>query len=261
MEPTTGLEPDLAGVHENFVEAYRLVARALPGGDVLELPGGCALATGEREAEFNRAFIMDPCEGIADILGEFRAFYLAKRLPWMLIASAAAVAGVESATGGTGLVPGRIMPGMVMEPITGEAAAVRGLAVERVTSAALGEIFAAVLADGFGTTPALARTFVAPGAIDAEGVSHYIGWLDDRPVATATRVTTGSIAGIYNVATARDVRRRGIGAAMTAAALLGGREEGCASSTLQSSSQGYSLYKRMGFRHIADYRSWYWLDR
>lgn len=257
------METDLSATHENFVEAYRLVARALPGGDVLELPGGCALATGEREPEFNRAFLAGPQspETAAGAIGEMRAFYAEQGLPWMLIVADAAVAAVQAAVVGRGFVPGRLMPGMVMNPLEGERTAVPGLVIEAVTSAALGEIFAHVLADGFGTTLELARTFVAPGAIDSAGVTHYLGWLDERPVAAATRVTTGRMAGIYNVTTVREARRTGIGTAMTWEAALAGLDEGCSASTLQATVQGFSVYQRMGYRHVTTYRSWYWLDR
>ncbi len=35
-----------------------------------------------------------------------------------------------------------------------------------------------------------------------------------------------------------------------------GRAEGCLASALQASAEGFPVYARMGYRHVADYRTW-----
>lgn len=81
---------------------------------------------------------------------------------------------------------------------------------------------------------------------------HVIGLLDGTPVATASLVVAGGTAGIYNVATLEAARRRGIGAALTAAAVRRGAERGMALSTLQASTMGRPIYERLGFRFVCD---------
>ena len=82
---------------------------------------------------------------------------------------------------------------------------------------------------------------------------HYVGYLDDEPVATASLITAGSAAGIYNVATVAAVRGRGIGAAMTAFAVRAGADRGMQVATLQASTMGRPVYERMGFEFVCDF--------
>ena len=55
---------------------------------------------------------------------------------------------------------------------------------------------------------------------------------------------------------APDVRRRGLGAALTARAVAEGRERGYEVAVLGSSKLGYGVYERMGFTEICQDRVW-----
>jgi GNAT superfamily N-acetyltransferase len=88
----------------------------------------------------------------------------------------------------------------------------------------------------------------------AMGIRHgfplhlFLGRLDGAPVATATLLPAGGIAGIYDVSTVPDARRRGIGTAMTLAALQAARGLGYETAFLQPSAMGRPLYERIGVR-------------
>jgi GNAT superfamily N-acetyltransferase len=93
-----------------------------------------------------------------------------------------------------------------------------------------------------------------PPTLAAETVPlRYLGLLDGRPVATSRISISGGVAGLYAVATLPDVRGRGIGRALTLAALEAGRTLGHRIGVLQASDEGLPVYRRIGFRTIFDY--------
>jgi GNAT superfamily N-acetyltransferase len=93
-----------------------------------------------------------------------------------------------------------------------------------------------------------------PPTLASEAIPvRYVGLLDGRPVATSRVSIGGGVAGLYAVATLPDVRGRGIGRALTLAALEAGRALGCRIGVLQASDDGLPVYRRIGFRTIFDY--------
>ena len=84
-------------------------------------------------------------------------------------------------------------------------------------------------------------------------VRLYSGLVDGVVVATSMLIATGSVAGIYWVATLEEHRGHGYGEALTWAAVGGGREFGCEIASLQASKLGRPVYTRMGFEHVLDY--------
>ena len=82
--------------------------------------------------------------------------------------------------------------------------------------------------------------------------------LEGRAVATSLATWTGEAAGIFNVATAIDARRRGFGAAVTRAAMQAGAAHGSRIALLQSSPLGHPVYERLGFRDFGLYRLFVW---
>jgi GNAT superfamily N-acetyltransferase len=84
------------------------------------------------------------------------------------------------------------------------------------------------------------------------------GWLDDELVATSGLFTGTGVAGIYAVATSEARRGRGFGRALTLAAMRAGAEAGMARSVLLASELGEPIYRRLGFRTVAQVRFLRW---
>ena len=86
---------------------------------------------------------------------------------------------------------------------------------------------------------------------------HYLGLLDGTPVATTTVFLAAGVAGVYFVMTVPEARRRGIGAAITYAAL---REAGAVAEygVLGSSPAGRSVYAGLGFREYCTIELYEW---
>ena len=140
--------------------------------------------------------------------------------------------------------------------------AVDGLEIRRVTNDA--ELDAYLDIVGQTLSPSAAFTAMLADASRRIGFGldapeeHFIGLLDGAPVAASSLVVAGGAAGIYNVGTLEPARRRGIGAAMTSAAIRRGAERGLELATLQSSTMGRAVYERLGFTFVCDldpYRS------
>jgi hypothetical protein len=81
----------------------------------------------------------------------------------------------------------------------------------------------------------------------------FIGRVDGRPVGSSFLTRTGSLAGIYAVGTATAARKRGVGTAVTWAAVAAAGDWGCDAVVLQASEMGYPVYVKMGFKSVVDY--------
>jgi GNAT superfamily N-acetyltransferase len=156
-----------------------------------------------------------------------------------------------------GLVAADAWPGMaVATSELVEPPPVDGLEIRRVASdgdfVTYLDTFAPILSPSPAFTELIAAAGRAIGFAEDAPEIHFVGWRGGDPVATASLVVTGGAAGIYNVTTVQPARGRGIGAAMTAAAVRAGRERGMAIATLQASTMGRPVYERLGFRFVCD---------
>jgi GNAT superfamily N-acetyltransferase len=138
-----------------------------------------------------------------------------------------------------------------------------GVAVERVRDDAGLHALADVLAAGFGEGEVEARwaesVWRTIGFADETPWRHYLARLDGRPAGCASLfVHPPDVGGIYFVCTHPEHRRRGIGAAVTLAAMRGARELGCRLAVLGTSEMGRPVYERLGFRYVGDVRIFDW---
>jgi GNAT superfamily N-acetyltransferase len=78
--------------------------------------------------------------------------------------------------------------------------------------------------------------------------------LDGRVVGTTVVIAAYRVAGIFLVHVAKTHRRRGVGGALTAAALRVGHERGMRLAALGASPAGEPLYRRFGFATVSAYR-------
>lgn len=126
-----------------------------------------------------------------------------------------------------------------------------GLRIEPVTDTNTMAVWVHVLAVGSPVPSEVERLlldWLARSGFHPDPAAHFfLGTLDGQPVATSLLFLGGGVAGIYSVATIPDARRRGIGAAMTLAAMREGQALGYRVAGLQSSEMGLNIYKRLGF--------------
>ena len=84
-------------------------------------------------------------------------------------------------------------------------------------------------------------------------LTRFLARLNGLPVATSTVLLSAGVAGIFDVATVPHARHRGIGAAVTHAALRYARERGYRTAVLQPSDMGAPMYTRLGFRQFVSF--------
>lgn len=108
-------------------------------------------------------------------------------------------------------------------------------------------------------TPIQRRTLDAfareiPRRLPSEPVPlRWLGRVDGQPVATSRVSLGGGVAGLYAILTLPAHRGRGIGRAMTLAALRAAAGLGYRIGVLQSSDLGYGVYGKLGFRELFTY--------
>jgi GNAT superfamily N-acetyltransferase len=87
---------------------------------------------------------------------------------------------------------------------------------------------------------------------------HYLGLLGGRAVATGTLFLGAGVAGLYFVLTVPEARRRGIGGAITLAALHEARLMGYGVGVLGASEMGVPVYRRLGFQEYCRLTVYEW---
>jgi ribosomal protein S18 acetylase RimI-like enzyme len=83
---------------------------------------------------------------------------------------------------------------------------------------------------------------------------HLLGIVDGDAVATAGVFHGTRAAEVQHIVTEPSHRRRGIGTAMTSAALELVRREGSRYAVLTASPEGLGIYERLGFKVVASVR-------
>ena len=105
-----------------------------------------------------------------------------------------------------------------------------------------------------GESGELFRRIFGPGFLADSRVRIAAAYLDGEPVAGAAVIRSGQVVGVYAVATQERARRRGIGRAVTWAAIDAGREAWSGTiAVLQSSEMGVPAYRSMGFEEVSRY--------
>jgi GNAT superfamily N-acetyltransferase len=144
---------------------------------------------------------------------------------------------------------------------------VPGLSIREVSDYDMFGTWVSTWTKGWGHAQELGKAYFDTAAHFAIGPDvvcpHFLAYLHGVPVATATLFLRAGVAGIYQVATLPEVRRQGIGAAITRVPLLHARDRGAQTSILFSSPLGYELSDHEVAHHIdvTQYRHRYRTDR
>ena len=147
-------------------------------------------------------------------------------------------------------------PPLMVRPAGGQVPTIDGVRIERATTAGQVATFDRTITEAypaeallpFGSQPPM----FTPAILDTPW-RCFVGSLDDRPVATAAAFVTDEVVVVEAVSTRPECRGRGIGAAVTAAAMLA---DPTRPSALLSSDGGHSVYAGLGYLTVMRLTLW-----
>jgi GNAT superfamily N-acetyltransferase len=135
------------------------------------------------------------------------------------------------------------------------------VAVTEVLGGADLAAFQAIQAEVFDMTPAVTEAFLPERAVATEGIRFFLARHDGVACATAATTLSEHGAGIVGVATLPAYRRRGLGRAVTSAAVAWGAARGAGLAWLFPSAMARPLYEGLGFTALREHAVWVAPDR
>jgi GNAT superfamily N-acetyltransferase len=223
----------ISAAHVNFLGSYRKLAEHAAGGQVRLVGTVFAFVTGVRDPLFNGCVLIDDCDPAA--LDEALLWVARSRVPFRVFVAGEPAAALSAVLAAHSLSrDADPYPGLVLHPLPEPP--LRPADIE--------------VADGL--EPGLA-TYLPESFADDPEVRVFSARVDHQPAGVSIAIRTGDVSGVYGVGTRPEFRRRGVGTALSWAAVNAGREWGCDTVVLQATAAGLQVYKRMGFRTVVRY--------
>lgn len=114
------------------------------------------------------------------------------------------------------------------------------------------EIFCKLIAECFGFNPQVTDQYatMSNSAMKKKEQIHFLAYLNNIPVATASLTITQTSAGIWNCATLPDYRKKGIGTALTLSALAEAKKRNYSEvmAVLMPKGMAWGLFRELGFK-------------
>jgi GNAT superfamily N-acetyltransferase len=246
---------------ENLLAYLRHAVTSWPEGEFVE-DDGLALFAGAHanpHPYVNGAFRTSPVQP-DEVLERANAFFGARSRAYTLWVREHADEQLEAAANLLGMEqrpPPRGLPGMWighrLEPREADAQ-IRLVATEKQAHDYLG-----VALQGWDmedVAPDLAsRMFLpSPAGVFGDGAVTYVAYIDGVAAAGCLAFLSGDSVGLYWLATAKDMRGRGLASAVVTAAVNAGFERGAVAAVGQCSRQGTPLFAALGFETVTHYR-------
>ncbi|HVF03479.1 MAG TPA: GNAT family N-acetyltransferase [Frankiaceae bacterium] len=252
---TEGTPTDPLDAH--LVAASEDLARHSPRTALLARGDGVAVAAaGVSGQPFNVGWVVGQPHDPHAAVGWLRDVLAGTGRPYSVQVPEPFLPAVAEALAAHGLTASGPMPGMVRPATEDVPQLPPGLRIVRVADEAELVAHAVAVGTGFGAPDPRAMTDVlVPSLLADPSVAMFSGYVDGapEPVATSVCAVAEGMAGIYAVTAHEPVRRRGIGAALTWAAVAAGARLGAPLAALQASELGEPVYRRMGFETVRTY--------
>jgi ribosomal protein S18 acetylase RimI-like enzyme len=239
----------VALANENFVASFAKLAGHCDGGGQRRFGGAFAYVTQLPIALFNGCVVAEP--STPSELDEALGWVAGHDVPMTVFLAEGLDSELADVVATRGLQRDPTpYPGMVLYPIP-EPPPPGHVVVEAVDATGADEFRGVFTAQG--RSRDLAEAMFPESLIGDPDVHAFVGRLDGRPVGYSLAIQSERTSGVYNVGTLPEARRRGVGTALTWAAVESGRRAGLDCVVLQSSEMAVSMYQAMGFRTVVNY--------
>jgi ribosomal protein S18 acetylase RimI-like enzyme len=250
-------------VEQNLVEFFRHIARVRPGGELAELDGVWIASAGIQFHMFNAAFFSGPVtERLTDLEGrigeaERRLGALGRR--WAFWACEERMARGLSRSerdlfSRRGLGFAYRHPGMIAERLREPDRAPAVLDIRPVVDRQSRLAFSHVNSIAFRIPFEWCSELYDIDALWGGPFQGWVGYGNGEAVATAATLVAGGATGLYAVATLPDYRRKGCAEALVRHAVAHiEQSQGIGLSVLQSTHEGVTLYRRMGYQTVTHF--------
>lgn len=246
----------VAAIEDNAADLYRAFLPRLPHAEVHDdldvFHGSSAIPTPLCNAIACARF---PAAGANERIDAVLARFRRRRLPvtwWTGPMTTPADLGRRLERRGFRLASDMAGMAVDLDSLPDESPPAPGLSAERVADGRTLAAWMHAFTSGFRISPAAAmaleQAFGEIGFEDDAPCRHYLGRsIGNGPGASATLVRGAEAAGLYNITTIAPLRRRGLGAAVTLAALHDARTLGYRYAVLHATASGAELYRTLGF--------------
>jgi GNAT superfamily N-acetyltransferase len=246
--------------HLNLVESSRRLFELDPGA-VIDAGDGRLLGAGSatHPVVSNAAFRIDDLLDPELLLSEAARFFGERGRGFALWARSGAPEDDEliAAAEAEGFRSVYEMPEMLLGGRAEEAPLPDGVELRRLSTAEEAAEYwriAAASYESIGFPPEAFVAYEGLEHLEGDDAAVFLAHLEGRPVSIAMTIVSHGVAGIYWVGSLSEARGRGLGRAVTAAAINAGFDLGADVASLQASPMGEPIYRAMGFEAIYDYR-------
>lgn len=238
-------------LHANYVHALHRIARLGPEGEAERVGPLLCINAGIGVSKFNIAVVVDRVTDPRRALRDAMDWYAIRGLNPRLDLRGKADGPLLAASMLENFQFWWREPVMVLHPLPASFSGSQELEIREARTPGDLDLYCRADLEEYGDQEfQLAMVSMAAGM---SGVSMHLGLRDGQPVARSMGVVHAGLVGVHNVYVPPSSRRRGYGAALTAAAIDSGRAMGATAACLQATELGFPVYQKMGFRRVDDY--------
>ena len=257
------LESRSLAVAQNLLRALRFFGQARNTAEIRDIPGVSLIFCGLNYAAFNAALVAEPIDSDARALDRIIDMsskqFDSRNVRWTcwicdVFLGHSLRRDLSRTFSRHGLRPLTEAPGMYADRLVPPRRVLPSLEVERVQDDRTRSAFAHIMSVAFEIPYSVCVAIYGAERAWLGELQGYVGFVNQRPVATAAAIVTGDVIGLYSVATVPECRRLGYAEAiMRKVVEQTGQSAGIERSVLQATQSGLSLYKRMGYQIVTNF--------